>query len=215
NYVVQNPYRKFVSLNIATMKLNNSEETHVVLIGAGIMSATLAVLLRKLNSKIKISIYEKLAVISGESSDALNNAGTGHSGFCEMNYTPEDEKGNIDIQKAINVATSFEMSREFWAYLVETGFIKQPEKFIDPVAHMSFVWGEEDVEFLRKRWQKMIQNPLFKGMQFSEDFNQLKAWLPLIMQHRDKSQKVAATRMEDGTDVNFGDLTHRLIMNLL
>jgi malate dehydrogenase (quinone) len=197
------------------MKLNNSEETHVVLIGAGIMSATLAVLLRKLNSKIKISIYEKLAVISGESSDALNNAGTGHSGFCEMNYTPEDEKGNIDIQKAINVATSFEMSREFWAYLVETGFIKQPEKFIDSVAHMSFVWGEEDVEFLRKRWQKMIQNPLFKGMQFSENFNQLKAWLPLIMQHRNKSQKVAATHMEDGTDVNFGDLTHRLIMNLL
>lgn len=114
------------------MKLNNTEETHVVLIGAGIMSATLAVLLRKLNSKIKISIYEKLAVISGESSDALNNAGTGHSGFCEMNYTPEDEKGNIDIQKAINVATSFEMSREFWAYLVETGFIKQPENSLIP-----------------------------------------------------------------------------------
>lgn len=197
------------------MKLNNTENTHVVLIGAGIMSATLAVLLRKLNPLIRISIFEKLAVISGESSDALNNAGTGHSGFCEMNYTPEDENGNIHIQKAVDVATSFEYSREFWAYLTEIGFIKQPEKFITSDAHMSFVWGEEDVEFLRKRWQKMIQHPLFKGMKYSEDFQQLEEWMPLVMHNRDKNQKVAATRMEAGTDVNFGELTHRLIMNLL
>lgn len=197
------------------MKLENTKQTHVVLIGAGIMSATLAVLLRKLNPNIKISIYEKLAVISGESSDALNNAGTGHSGFCEMNYTPEDENGNISIQKAIDVAKSFELSREFWAYLVESGFIKEPEKFISSDAHMSFVWGEEDVNFLKKRWQKMIQHPLFEGMEFSEDFAQLQEWMPLIMQHRNKSQKVAATRMDAGTDVNFGELTHRLIMNLL
>lgn len=185
------------------------------MIGAGIMSATLAVLLKKLNPEIKITIYEKLDVISGESSDALNNAGTGHSGFCELNYTPESENGAIDIKKAVDVASSFEISKEFWAYLVETDFIKEPEKFIHSVPHMSFVWGNDDVEFLRKRWEALSKHPLFEGMKYSEDFDQLEEWMPLVMKHRDKHQKVAATRMEIGTDVNYGALTRILILNLL
>jgi len=197
------------------MKLQNSSQTHVVLIGAGIMSATLAVLLKKLNPEIKITIYEKLDVISGESSDALNNAGTGHSGFCELNYTPENEDGTIDIKKAVDVASSFEVSKEFWAYLAETGFLHNPERFIHSVPHMSFVWGEEDVDFLKKRWQALSKHPLFEGMKYSEDFQQLEDWMPLVMKDRDKNQKIAATRMDIGTDVNYGALTRKLILNLV
>ena len=197
------------------MTLKNTPQTHVVLIGAGIMSATLAVLLRKLNPQIKITLYEKLDVLSGESSDALNNAGTGHSGFCELNYTPEKEDGTVDIKKAVEVASSFEISKEFWAHLAETGFIKEPEKFIHSIPHMSFVWGEKDVEFLRKRWENLTQHPLFEGMKYSEDFKQLNEWMPLVMKHRDENQEVAATRMEIGTDVNYGALTRMFILNLL
>lgn len=197
------------------MKLNNSEQTQVVMIGAGIMSATLAVILRKLNPEIKLIIYEKLDRISGESSDALNNAGTGHSGFCELNYTPEKEDGTIDIQKAVNTAKSFELSREFWAYLTEKGFIKNPSEFIHPIPHMSLVTGEEDVKFLEKRWKTLTEHPLFEGMKFSKDSKQLKKWIPLIMENRDASEKIAATKMDLGTDVNYGALTRILIRNLL
>lgn len=197
------------------MKLNNTEQTEVVMIGAGIMSATLAVILRKLNPKIKIIIYEKLDRISGESSDALNNAGTGHSGFCELNYTPEREDGSIDIQKAVNTATSFELSREFWSFLTETEFIKDPSEFIHPIPHMSLVNGADDVNFLEKRWKALIQHPLFEGMQFSKEKEQLKKWIPLIMENRDSSEKIAATKMDAGTDVNYGALTRLLVRNLL
>ncbi len=196
------------------MELQNTSETNVVMIGAGIMSATLAVLLKKLNPEIKITIFEKLDVISGESSDALNNAGTGHSGFCELNYTPELEDGTVDVQKAIKIASWFEKSREFWSYLVENGDIKKPQDFIRSTPHLSFVWGEEDVRFLKKRWEKLSENPLFKGMQFSEDFEELSEWMPLVMKGRDPNQKVAATKMDLGTDVNFGALTRAIIADM-
>ena len=197
------------------MNLKNSPDTHVVMIGAGIMSATLAILLKELYPNIKITIYEKLDEISGESSDALNNAGTGHSGFCELNYTPEDEQGNINIDKAVKTASEFEVSREFWSYLVETGIIKNPEKFIKTTPHMSFVEGQDDVEFLKKRWEAMIQNPLFKGMEFSEDKEKIAQWIPLMMNGRDPQQKVAVTYMPIGCDVNYGTLTRSLILNLV
>ncbi|MCO6497641.1 MAG: malate dehydrogenase (quinone) [Chitinophagaceae bacterium] len=197
------------------MYLKNEKETHAILIGAGIMSATLAVILRRLNPDIKITMYERLDQVSCESSDAMNNAGTGHSGFCELNYTPEDQNGEIDITKAVKVASEFEISKEFWAYLIETGFIKDPKVFIRRIPHMSFVWGEDDVNFLEKRWKKMIQHPLFKEMKFSKDREQLKEWIPLIIEHRDKQQPIAATRMEIGADVNYGALTRTYVLNLL
>lgn len=197
------------------MKLNNHTDTHAVLIGAGIMSATLAVLLRKLNPQIKISIYEKLDVISGESSDALNNAGTGHSGFCELNYTPENPDGSIDIHKAVEVATSFEMSREFWSYLVENHRIDDPKKFIRSIPHISFVWGEKDVEFLKKRFQALKKHPLFQELIYSENSQELYNWMPLVISDRDPSEKIAATKMNQGTDVNYGALTKMIILNLL
>lgn len=182
----------------------------VVLIGAGIMSATLGMLLKKLQPETTIEIYERLDVIAGESSDAWNNAGTGHSAFCELNYTPERPDGSIDISKAIKIAESFEVSKEFWAYLVQQGYVKSPETFIRQVPHISFVWDAPNVAYLKKRQQALRNNPLFADMQYSEDPAQLARWMPLVMEGRDRNQKVAATLMEGGTDVNFGALTRSL-----
>ncbi|AKQ45663.1 malate:quinone oxidoreductase [Rufibacter radiotolerans] len=186
----------------------------VVLIGAGIMSATLGVMLKQLQPDLTIEIYERLGEVASESTDAWNNAGTGHSAFCELNYTPEKPDGSIDISKANVIAEWFEQSRQFWAFLVEQGIIDDPKVFIRSVPHMSFVWGDKNVEFLRKRFEAMTTSPLFQGMQYSEEYEQLTRWMPLIMQGRDTSQPLAATRMEAGTDVNFGCLTRHMFKYL-
>ncbi|MDF2438577.1 MAG: malate/quinone oxidoreductase [Bacteroidota bacterium] len=188
--------------------MNNSykSDTDVILIGAGIMSATLGVLLKLLHPEIEIKIIERLTEVAAESTDAWNNAGTGHSAFCELNYTPETEDGSVDPTKAIKIAELFEISKEFWSYLVEKGIAGEPETFINAVPHMSFVWGKENVEFLRKRYEVLSAHPLFKDMLFSDDDEQLKEWMPLVMSGRDYDAR-AATRMEIGTDVNFGALT--------
>ncbi|WP_161889720.1 malate:quinone oxidoreductase [Pontibacter russatus] len=189
---------------------NNSADPDVVLIGAGIMSATLGVLLKELQPDITIEIYERLDMAAAESSDAWNNAGTGHSAFCELNYTPVLADGSIETSKAVKIAESFEVSKQFWAYLIEGDLIKIPGNFIRSIPHMSFVWGDANVRFLDKRYRALTECHLFKGMEYSEDPKQLAEWMPLIMEGRDKSQKVAATRMEIGTDVNFGELTRRM-----
>lgn len=186
----------------------------VVLIGAGIMSATLGVILKQLQPDIKIEIYERMDFAAAESSDAWNNAGTGHSAFCELNYTPQNEDGSVDISKAIKIAESFEQSRQFWTYLVKQKLVSAPEQFIRSIPHMSFVWGEKNVEFLRKRHEALSQNQLFKQMEFSTDFSQLQSWMPLVMEGRDLSQEFAATFMPIGTDVNFGELTRSMINHL-
>ena len=185
-------------------------QSEVVLIGAGIMSATLGLILKELQPDIKIEIYERLDIAAAESSDAWNNAGTGHSAFCELNYTPESADGTIDPKKAISIAESFEVSRQFWAYLVQEQKVSSPENFIKSIPHMSFVWGEKNVEYLKKRYEALQSNPLFKDMVFSTDFSQLKEWMPLVMEGRTESDKVAATSMAIGTDVNFGELTRNI-----
>ncbi|MGZ3931713.1 MAG: malate:quinone oxidoreductase [Bacteroidia bacterium] len=185
----------------------------VILIGAGIMSATLGIMLKELHPSLKIEVYERLGVIAGESSDAWNNAGTGHSAFCELNYTPQKEDGSIDTAKAFKIAESFEVSKQFWAYLIEKGYIKDPHAFINCIPHMSFVW-DENVDYLKKRHELLKDHPLFKGMVYSEDREQLAKWMPLIMEGRPKDQKVAVTRMELGTDMNFGELTRLLFKHL-
>lgn len=190
------------------------EKPDIVLIGAGIMSATLGVLLKQLHPALTIQIFERLDIVAGESSDAWNNAGTGHSAFCELNYTPQKEDGSIDISKAVKIAESFELSREFWAYLVKHQYLKNPETFIHNVPHMSFVWGNENVDYLRKRQEALVKSPLFKGMQFSDDVNQLEKWMPLVMKGRDRTIPVAATYMATGTDINFGTLTRELFSYL-
>ena len=182
----------------------------VILIGAGIMSATLGVILKELQPNITIEIYERLDTAACESSDAWNNAGTGHSAFCELNYTPEAADGSISPKKAISIAESFEVSRQFWAYLVQQNKIVSPEKFIKSVPHLSFVWGEKNVAFLQKRFEALQANPLFKEMDFSTEIAALQEWMPLVMDGRDLSAPMAATKMDIGTDVNFGELTRSM-----
>lgn len=186
---------------------SGSSNPDVVLIGAGIMSATLGVLLKELKPELNIAIFERLDTAGSESSDAWNNAGTGHSSFCELNYTPQSATGKIDILKAAKIAESFEVSKEFWSYLVEHHLVSSPHEFITRVPHFSLVWGEENVAFLKKRHELMTANPLFRGMVYSENKDDMNEWFPIVMRGRKKDQKLAATRMDIGTDVNFGALT--------
>lgn len=202
-------------INHMTSITNKSDQaTDVVLIGAGIMSATLGVLLKELQPDLSIEIFERLDVAAAESSDAWNNAGTGHSAFCELNYTPQKKDGSVDTSKAISIAESFEVSKQFWSFLIQNRLIDSPESFIKSIPHMSFVWGEENVDYLRKRYEELQKSHLFKGMTYSEDRAQLDEWIPLVMEGRDKNEKVAATRMTLGTDVNFGALTRMMFNNL-
>ncbi|MDB5231955.1 MAG: malate:quinone oxidoreductase [Chitinophagaceae bacterium] len=186
----------------------------VVLIGAGIMSATLGMLIKQLEPNTTIEIYERLNIAAAESSDAWNNAGTGHSAFCELNYTPEKADGSIEIDKAIKIAESFEISKQFWAYLIEHKIIDVPGSFIRTVPHMSFLWGDKNVDYLRKRHEVLTQCHLFRQMKYSEDRQQLTKWMPLVMQGRKDNEKLAATYMPLGTDVNFGNLTRCLFQCL-
>ena len=182
----------------------------VVLIGGGIMSTTLATLLHEFDPTLQIAIFERLGRFARESSAAWNNAGTGHSAFCELNYTPEKEDGSIDISKAESIAEQFEISKQFWSYLLKKKYIDEPKEFINSCPHMSLVFGKSDSAFLRKRHEKMIDSNLFKGMQFSTDHEQLRKWIPLIMSKRKDNEVLAATKMDLGTDVNFGTLTRKM-----
>jgi malate dehydrogenase (quinone) len=188
--------------------------SQVVLVGAGIMSATLGILLKELEPSLKITIFERLSVVAGESSNAWNNAGTGHAAYCELNYTPELEDGTIEVKKAIKIASAYEMSKAFWAYLVGEDYFKTPESFINNIPHISFVWGEDNVKFLKKRYEALRKYALFEGIQYSEDPEELRSWMPLVIKERDKDQKIAATKIDLGTDVNFGNLTQVLIDHL-
>lgn len=192
----------------------SSETPDVVLIGAGIMSATLGVMLKELQPDITIHVIERLHTVAAESSDAWNNAGTGHAAFCELNYTPENEDGTIDSSKATKIAAQFLQSKEFWSHLVEKDYIRTPQDFIHLVPHMSFVHGEENAEYLKKRYNELIRYHLFDGMQYSDDPKEIGDWMPLVMEGRDTAEKVAATRMDTGTDVNFGALTRKLFRYL-
>jgi malate dehydrogenase (quinone) len=186
----------------------------VLFIGAGIMSATLAVLLKDLDPSLKIEIFEALGSEEQESSNAWNNAGTGHAALCELNYTPQKSDGSIDISKALQVNTEFDLSRQLWAYLVKKEAIKDPQSFIHPVPHCSFVRGSENVAFLKKRFEALTAHPLYHGMEHSDDKKQIEEWFPLVMEGRDPREQVAATRMRTGTDVDYGALTKNLLDSL-
>jgi malate dehydrogenase (quinone) len=183
----------------------------VLLVGAGIMSATLAALLKELDPRLNIEMYEALGSEARESSDAWNNAGTGHAALCELNYTPQRRDGSIDISKALEVNTEFDLSRQFWAFLVQHGAIKDPRSFIHPVPHCSFVRGSDDVSFLKGRFEALSAHHCFRGMEYTENRKQLAEWFPLVMEGRDPSEDLAATRMTTGTDVDFGALTANLL----
>lgn len=190
--------------------------THVdvVLVGAGTMSATLGVLLRALDPTLNILMVESLDGPALESSDAWNNAGTGHAGYCELNYTPQINQNEVDINKALAINSDFELSLQLWSWLVNQGHLPASSTFINRTPHLSFVWGEDNVNFLQQRWKQLSATHQFSDMAWSTDFDQLHAWMPLVMQQRAPHQPIAATRVAYGTDVDFGALTRHLIQHL-
>ncbi|MDU5190737.1 malate dehydrogenase (quinone) [Mixta calida] len=189
------------------------KDVDVLLIGGGIMSATLGTYLQELEPGWSIEMVERQDKVAEESSNGWNNAGTGHSALAEMNYTPE-KNGAVDIAKAIEINEAFQISRQFWASLVQKGTLHTPRSFINTTPHMSFVWGDDNVNFLRKRYAALQKSTLFRGMEYSEDRAQIAKWAPAMMQGRDPQQKVAATRITIGTDVNFGEITRQLVTSL-
>ena len=186
----------------------------VLLVGGGVMSATLATLLVQLDPTLKIAMVERLDEVARESTDGWNNAGTGHAGYCELNYTPQNAEGEVSIDRALGINAAFEVSLQYWSHLVEQGMLPTPAQFINPTPHESFVWGAQDVEFLRKRHQLLSRHHLFKDMQFSDDPTRIAEWMPLVMAARDRGQPVAATRVDYGSDVDFGSLTRHMIQSL-
>jgi malate dehydrogenase (quinone) len=186
------------------------EEVDALFIGGGMVSATCASMLIDLNPDWKIHVYERLERCGTESSDGFNNAGTGHSGLCELNYTPE-EGDTVNVKKAIMINHQFQETREYISYLVEKGDLKDVKSFINPTPHMSFCMGEDGVKFLKERWQKLKAHPLFASQEYSEDPAVIKKWSPLLMEGRDTSTPIAATYSPEGSDVNFGSLTRELL----
>ncbi|SHE35550.1 malate dehydrogenase (quinone) [Seinonella peptonophila] len=193
---------------------NRETKADVILIGAGIMSATLGTLLKELVPEWDIKVFEKLANAGQESSNEWNNAGTGHAALCELNYTVEKSDGSVDISKAIKINEQFQLSMQFWSYLVKSKLINNPHDFIMPLPHMSLVQGKQNVSFLKKRFETLSKTPLYQDMEFSDDTKKLMEWIPLIMQGRTSNEPIAATKIDSGTDVNFGALTRMLFDHL-
>jgi malate dehydrogenase (quinone) len=189
---------------------NNTSKSDAILIGAGIMSATLGVLLKEVAPDWNIAIFEQLEEAGEESSNERNNSGTGHAALCEMNYTIEQPDGTINIDAAIRINERFQLSRQLWAYLADRKLIGNPRDFITSVPHISLVRGKDNITFLKKRFATLSNHPLFQGMEFSDDPAQLNEWFPLIMKDRSANESVAATKIDDGTDVNYGALTRAM-----
>ncbi|BDY31141.1 MAG: malate dehydrogenase (quinone) [Mycolicibacterium mageritense] len=186
-------------------------KTDVVLVGAGIMSATLGALIRLLEPNWSITLIERLDGAAAESSDPWNNAGTGHSALCELNYTPENSDGTIDIAKAVNVNEQFQVSRQFWAYAAENGVLPDVRSFLNPIPHVSFVHGANNVDYLKRRYEALVGNPLFASMEFIDDKDEFSRRLPFMAKGRDFSDPVALNWTQAGTDVDFGSLSRQLI----
>jgi len=186
-------------------------QADVVLVGGGVMSATLGMMLRQLDPSLDILMVERLDHVAHESTDGWNNAGTGHAGYCELNYTPETDDGDVTIERALNINAQFERSLQLWSYLVEQGILPEPSSFINQTPHQSFVWGEDSVKFLKRRWERLKAHHLFQEMEYTESLDELEEWMPLVVRNRDRSAKVAATRIQHGADVDFGSLTRSMV----
>src|SRR3954470_20915403 len=189
-----------------------SENPDVVLIGSGIMSANLGALLKRLDPALKIQVYEAADELAYESSNGWNNAGTGHAGICELSYTPKPADGSpVKVQKVIDIFQEFEHSLQFWGHAVASGMIDSPKEFINPVQHISFVHGQDQVEFLRSRYAGMSAHHFFAAMEFSTDPAKIGQWAPLLTEGRDPAVPIAATKMDGGTDINFGNVSRKLL----
>jgi len=188
------------------------DQPDVVLIGSGIMSATLGGVLKNLKPDLKIQLFESADKLSPEASDGWHNAGTGHAGICELSYTPSrGNDGEVDVRKAISIYQEFEHSKQFWGYCVRRGIIPDPSSFINPVPHIAFVYGQPQVEFLRSRYKGMHAHHFFESMVHTEDRETLRKWAPLLLEGRDPSEPIGATKMDIGSDVNFGSLARQLV----
>ncbi|CRM84295.1 malate dehydrogenase (quinone) [Pseudomonas marginalis] len=203
-----------LSMGITSVHAEETKKVDVLLIGGGIMSATLGVWLNELEPGWSMEMVERLDGVAEESSNGWNNAGTGHSALAELNYTPEDKNGNVEIPKAVEINEAFQISRQFWSWQVQQGVLKNPRSFINSTPHMSFVWGDDNIKFLKKRYEALQASPLFAGMQYSEDPAQIAKWVPLMMEGRDPNQKIAATWSPLGTDMNFGEITRQFVAHL-
>lgn len=202
-----------IALGSQAVQAQEPNKVDVLLIGGGIMSSTLAVWLKELEPQWSMAMIERLDAVAEESSNGWNNAGTGHSALAELNYTPEDKDGNINISKAIEINESFQITRQFLAWQVRQGVLENPPSFINSTPHMSFVWGDDNIRFLKKRYDALQASPLFSSMQ-SQDPEQIRNWVPLMIAGRDPQQKLAATWSPDGTDVNFGEITRQFVGHL-
>lgn len=191
--------------------MNSIKKLDVALVGGGIMSATLGTFLKLLKPELTIGVFERLDSTAMESSNPWNNAGTGHAALCEINYMPDSKDGGLpNSAKAVAINEQFQESRQFWAFLVEQGILVEPESFIHPVPHMTFVRGARDVDYLRRRFEALKDQPLFAGIEYSDDPAVIASWAPLLIKGRQPSEPVAATRSESGTDVDFGSITRQL-----
>ncbi|BAP45668.1 malate:quinone oxidoreductase [Pseudomonas sp. StFLB209] len=199
-----------LACGVLSAQAAETRRVDVLLVGGGIMSSTLAVWLNELEPGWSMEMVERLDKVAEESSNGWNNAGTGHSALAELNYTPEKD-GKIDITKAVEINESFQITRQFLAWQVRQGVLKNPRSFINSTPHMSFVWGDDNIRFLKKRYEALQASPLFRPMQYSEDPAQIRQWVPLMMEGRDPSQKLAATWTPIGTDVNFGEITRQYV----
>ncbi|GER58056.1 putative malate:quinone oxidoreductase [Patiriisocius marinus] len=181
----------------------------LICVGGGIMSATLALITKLLKPELDILLLERLDRVAQESSAAWNNAGTGHSALCELNYCPESD-GGVDISKAIDICNQFEISKQFWAFLVREGLLKDPKSFINPVKHHSWVHGEDNVIYLKKRFLEMKEHFMFDSIEFTDEIDKMREWFPLIMEDRTEDDVMAASRMDRGCEMNYGALTEQL-----
>lgn len=191
-----------------------SNSVDVLLVGGGAMSSTLGMLLKQLDPNMTMMMVERLDGVAKESTDGWNNAGTGHAAYCELNYTSPNKDGSINIDKAVNINAAFEVSLQFWSYLVEQGLMPSSQNFIHRVPHQSFVWGENNVKMLKARYEAMSAHPAFKEMQYTEDRETMSEWMPLIMNNRSGDEPLAATRVEHGSDVNFGAIARNMTKHL-
>ncbi len=182
----------------------------VILIGSGVMSANLGALLKRLEPRLSLQVYEVTEDLAQESSNGWNNAGTGHAGICELSYTPKREAdGTVNVRKVIEIFEQFEQSKQFWSYAVASGMAENPREFINPVPHLSFVHGSEQVDFLKARYTGMAAHHFFRSMEYSTDRATIGRWAPLLVEGR-AEMPIAATKMDAGTDVNFGNISAKL-----
>lgn len=195
--------------------MNSKKNIDVALIGGGIMSATLGTFLKLLKPELDIQVFERLDATALESSNPWNNAGTGHAALCELNYMPDSKDGSLpNPSKAIAINEQFQLSRQFWAYLVEAGVLNSPSTFINSTPHMTFVRGTKDVDYLRRRFEVLRTQPLFAGIEYSEDPQKIAEWAPLLIKGRTGNEPIAATRITSGTDVDFGAITNQMFKYL-